>query len=53
MNNKSDFKVETRSLFIEEEDTESLEAAASFGTVSSLGTAGSCASSLGTVSCIG
>lgn len=39
-------------LYMEEEE-ESLEVAASFATLSTLGTATGCASSLGTVSCFG
>lgn len=39
-------------IFLEEE-TEVLEVAASFGTLSTLGTLSGCASTLGTVSCLG
>ncbi|MGM0122891.1 hypothetical protein IGI37_000257 [Enterococcus sp. AZ194] len=39
-------------IFLEEE-TDVLEVAASFGTLSTLGTATGCASTLGTVSCFG
>lgn len=39
-------------IYLEEEEA-SLEVAASFGTLSTLGTATGCASTLGTVSCFG
>lgn len=42
----------SQDIFVEEEE-EVLEVAASFATLSTLGTATGCASTLGTVSCLG